>query len=152
MHIGYDIDGVLTKRDYTHMSHLGVRGLVAFLDAYLPQIVQKWTLSQPLHQDIHIAQSIASQHTISIITARPLSMCSYTSQWLKNVAQIEYNNLYCVGLKKGFAERKLQIAQELDIDVFLDDTLKTIELFQANGINAHRFETWHKVIQYLDEL
>lgn len=152
MHIGYDIDGVLTKRDYTHMSHLGVRGVYAIFDAYFPQIIRKWTLNQPLQQDIHIAQHIASQHKISIITARPLSMCSYTSQWLKNVAQIEYDNLYCVGLQKGFSERKLKIAQELEIDIFLDDTLQTVQLFEENGLNAHKFETWDKVIQYLNEI
>ncbi|MEY3471183.1 MAG: hypothetical protein RLZZ223_533 [Candidatus Parcubacteria bacterium] len=152
MHIGYDIDGVLTKRDYTHVSHLGVRSLVSILQAYFPSVIKNWTLNQPLQEDIHIAQQIASQHTISIITARPLSMCSYTSQWLKNVAKIEYNNLYCVGLKNGFSERKLKIAQDLEIDVFLDDTIETVDLFEANGINAHKFEKWDQVIPYLDNL
>jgi uncharacterized HAD superfamily protein len=152
MHIGYDIDGVLTKRDYTHISKLGVRGVFAILQKYFPRFVENWTLTRPLQDDIKIAQQIASKNKISIITARPEIMCSYTAQWLKNVANIEYDNLYCVGLKSGFGERKLKLAQELEIDVFLDDTLETIELFEANGINAHRFETWEEVQLYLDKI
>lgn len=152
MHIGYDIDGVLTKRDYTHMSRLGVRGLFAFFHKYFPQIIKNWTLTQPLQEDIEIAQIIAKNHKISIITARPEAMKSYTAQWLKNVAQIKYDNLYCVGLKSGFSERKLKLAQDLEIDVFLDDTLETVDLFEANGINAHKFETWKEVKSYLEKL
>lgn len=152
MHIGYDIDGVLTKRDYTHVSRLGVRGLFAIVQKYFPQAVENWTLKQPLQDDIEIAREIASKNTISIITARPDSMKSYTAQWLKNIAKIEYDNLYCVGLKKGFSDRKLKLAQELDIDVFLDDTQETVDLFEFNGIHAHKFETWQEVKAYLDKL
>jgi uncharacterized HAD superfamily protein len=152
MHIGYDIDGVLTKRDYTHVSRLGVRGIFALLQKYFPQVIENWTLSQPLQDDIEIARAIASKHKISIITARPELMQPYTAQWLKNIAHIEYDNLYCVGLKSGFSERKLKLAQDLEIDVFLDDTLETIELFEANGINAHKFETWQEVKEYMDRL
>jgi len=152
MHIGYDIDGVLTKRDYTHVSRVGVRGIFAIVQKYFPQIVENWTLNQPLQDDIEIARQIATNNTISIITARPESMRSYTDQWLKNIAKIKYDNLYCVGLKSGFSERKLKLAQDLEIDVFLDDTLKTIELFEANGIQAHKFETWQEVQAYLETL
>lgn len=152
MHIGYDIDGVLTKRDYTHVSRVGVRGIFAIVQKYFPQIVENWTLNQPLQDDIEIARQIATNNTISIITARPESMRSYTDQWLKNIAKIKYDNLYCVGLKSGFSERKLKLAQDLEIDVFLDDTLKTIELFEANGIQAHKFETWQEVQAYLEKL
>jgi uncharacterized HAD superfamily protein len=149
MHIGYDIDGVLTKRDYTHVSRLGVRGIFALLQKCFPKVIENWTLTQPLQNDIEIAQAIASQHKISIITARPEAMYPYTAQWLKNIANIEYDNLYCVGLKNGFAERKLKLAQELEIDLFLDDTPETIELFQANNIDAHKFETWQEVQDYM---
>jgi uncharacterized HAD superfamily protein len=152
MHIGYDIDGVLTKRDYTHVSRVGVRGIFAIVQKYFPQIVKNWTLNQLLQDDIEIARQIATNNTISIITARPESMRSYTDQWLKNIAKIKYDNLYCVGLKSGFSERKLKLAQDLEIDVFLDDTLKTIELFEANGIQAHKFETWQEVQVYLEKL
>jgi len=152
MHIGYDIDGVLTKRDYTHVSRVGVRGIFVIVQKYFPQIVENWTLNQPLQDDIEIARQIATNNTISIITARPESMRSYTDQWLKNIAKIKYDNLYCVGLKSGFSERKLKLAQDLEIDVFLDDTLKTIELFEANGIQAHKFETWQEVQAYLEKL
>ena len=152
MHIGYDIDGVLTKRDYTHVSRIGVRGLFAIIQKYFPNIIKNWTLNQPLQDNIEIAREIASQNTISIITARPESMKIYTSQWLKNIAKIEYDNLYCVGLKSGFSERKLKLAQELEIDVFLDDTLNTVELFEDNEINAHKFETWQEVKAYLKKL
>jgi uncharacterized HAD superfamily protein len=152
MHIGYDIDGVLTKRDYTHVSRLGIRGMFALLQKYFPKVIENWTLTQPLQNDIAIAQAIASQHKISIITARPEVMYPYTAQWLKNVANIEYDNLYCVGLKNGFAERKLKLAQELEIDLFLDDTPETIELFQANNIDAHKFETWQEVQDYMAKL
>jgi len=152
MHIGYDIDGVLTKRDYTHVSRVGVRGIFAIVQKYFPQIVKNWTLNQLLQDDIKIARQIATNNTISIITARPESMRSYTDQWLKNIAKIKYDNLYCVGLKSGFSERKLKLAQDLEIDVFLDDTLKTIELFEANGIQAHKFETWQEVQVYLEKL
>jgi uncharacterized HAD superfamily protein len=152
MHIGYDIDGVLTKRDYTHVSRIGIRGLFAIIQKYFPNIIKNWTLNQPLQDNIEIAREIASQNTISIITARPESMKTYTSQWLKNIAKIEYDNLYCVGLKSGFSERKLKLAQELEIDVFLDDTLNTVELFEVNGINAHKFETWQEAKAYLKKL
>ena len=152
MHIGYDIDGVLTKRDYTHVSRVGVRGIFAIVQKYFPQIVKNWTLNQLLQDDIEIARQIATNNTISIITARPESMRSYTDQWLKNIAKIKYDNLYCVGLKSGFSERKLKLAQDLEIDVFLDDTLKTIALFEANGIQAHKFETWQEVQAYLEKL
>lgn len=152
MHIGYDIDGVLTKRDYTHVSRLGVRGLFALFQKYLPQVIENWTLTQPLQDNIEIARQIASKHKISIITARPESMQPYTAYWLKNIANIKYDNLYCVGLKKGFAERKLKLAQDLDIDVFLDDTTETIKLFQANNIDAHKFEAWEEVQDYLDKI
>lgn len=152
MHIGYDIDGVLTKRDYTHVSRIGVRGLFAIIQKYFPNIIKNWTLNQPLQDNIEIAREIASQNTISIITARPESMKTYTSQWLKNIAKIEYDNLYCVGLKSGFSERKLKLAQELEIDVFLDDTLNTVELFEDNGINAYKFETWQEAKAYLKKL
>jgi uncharacterized HAD superfamily protein len=152
MHIGYDIDGVLTKRDYTHVSRFGIRGLIAFFQAYFPQVIKRWTLNQPLQDDIEIAQKISNEHTISIITARPASFRRYTAQWLKNIAKIEYDHLYCVGLKNGFSERKLKVAQDLEIDVFLDDTKETIELFEANGINAHKFETWEEVKIYLKTL
>lgn len=152
MHIGYDIDGVLSKRDYTHVSRLGVRGLFAIVQKYFPKTVENWILKQPLQDDIEIAREIASKNTISIITARPESMKSYTAQWLKNIAKIEYDNLYCVGLKSGFSDRKLKLAQELDIDVFLDDTPETVDLFEANGIQAHKFETWQEVKSYLEKL
>lgn len=152
MHIGYDIDGVLTKRDYTHVSRLGVRGLFALFQKYLPQVIENWTLTQPLQDNIEIARQIASKHKISIITARPEAMHPYTVYWLKNIANIKYDNLYCVGLKNGFSDRKLKLAQELDIDVFLDDTQETIDLFQENGINAHKFETWEEVQVYLDKI
>jgi uncharacterized HAD superfamily protein len=152
MHIGYDIDGVLTKRDYTHVSRIGVRGLFAIIQKYFPNIIKNWTLNQPLQDNIETARKIASQNTISIITARPESMKTYTAQWLKNIAKIEYDNLYCVGLKSGFSERKLKLAQKLEIDVFLDDTLNTVKLFEDNGINAHKFETWQEVKAYLKKL
>jgi|688.fasta_scaffold04771_23 uncharacterized HAD superfamily protein len=152
MHIGYDIDGVLTKRDYTHVSRWGVRGLFAFLNKYFPQVIKNWTLTQPLQDDIDIAQKIASKHKISIITARPEIMQPYTAQWLRNIAHIKYDNLYCVGLKSGFSKRKLKLAQDLEIDVFLDDTLETVEIFESNGINAHKFETWQEVKLYLEKL
>jgi len=152
MHIGYDIDGVLTKRDYTHVSRLGVRGAFALLQRCFPQVIKNWTLTQPLQEDIEIARKIASKHKISIITARPEAMHPYTAQWLKNIAHIEYDNLYCVGLKKGFSERKLKLAQDLEIDVFLDDTSDTIDLFETNGIDAHRFQTWQEAQAYLEKL
>ncbi len=152
MHIGYDIDGVLTKRDYTHVSRFGVRGFVKVLQAYFPQIIRRWTLNQPLQDDIVIAQKISKKHTISIITARPASFRRYTAQWLHNVAHIEYDHLYCVGLKDGFAERKLKVAQDLGIDVLLDDTLETVTLFLENGMNAHKFETWKEAKHYIETL
>lgn len=152
MHIGYDIDGVLTKRDYTHVSRLGVRGIFVLLQKCFPKVIENWTLTQPLQDNIEIARQIASKHKISIITARPEAMYPYTAQWLKNIANIEYDNLYCVGLKNGFAERKLKLAQELEIDLFLDDTPETIELFQANNIDAHKFETWQEVQDYIAKL
>lgn len=152
MHIGYDIDGVLTKRDYTRISRLGVRGAFALLQKYFPKVIKNWTLTQPLQDGIEIAQQISTQNQISIITARPESMKSYTAQWLTNIAGINYNNLYCVGLKNKFSERKLRLAQDLEIDVFLDDTLETVELFEANGVNAHKFENWQAAQAYLETL
>ncbi|MEX0597896.1 MAG: hypothetical protein WD512_15505 [Candidatus Paceibacterota bacterium] len=152
MHIGYDIDGVLTKRDYTSVSRLGVRGVFALLQKYFPKVIETWTLNQSLQDDIEIARKIASRHKISIITARPEFMYPYTRQWLKNIANIEYDDLYCVGLRNGFSERKLKLAQDLEIDIFLDDTLETIELFQANRINAHKFETWKEAQLYFEKL
>jgi len=152
MHIGYDIDGVLTKRDYTHVSRLGVRGLFVFINKFLPKVIENWTLTQPLQDDIDIARDIASIHKVSIITARPEAMYPYTAQWLKNIANIEYDNLYCVGLKNGFSDRKLKLAQELEIDVFLDDTIETIKLFHTHNINAHKFETWLEAQAYLEKL
>lgn len=152
MHIGYDIDGVLTKRDYTHISRIGVMCIFSIIQKYFPQIVKNWILSQPLQDDIEIARQISSNNTISIITARPESMRLYTDQWLKNIAKIKYDNLYCVGLKSGFSNRKLKLAQDLEIDVFLDDTTETIELFESNEIQAHKFETWQEVQKYLNQV
>jgi uncharacterized HAD superfamily protein len=152
MHIGYDIDGVLTKRDYTHISRFGVRGLIVFFQAYFPQIIRRWTLTQPLQDDIEIARTIASQHKISIITARPETFRKYTAQWLKNIARIEYDELHFVGLKNGFSQRKLTIAEDIGLDLFLDDTEDTVSLFQKEGIQAHLFQDWKSVQTYLDTL
>jgi len=149
MHIGYDIDGVLSSKDPTHVSREGVRLLVGILNKFFPKIIRNWTLTRKLQTDIEIAREIFKNHEISIITARPQEFYSYTAQWLKNVAKIDYNNLYCVGLKSNFEQRKLDIAKEIKIDLFLDDTQSTIDLFEKNGIKAHLFKSWLDVKDYL---
>lgn len=145
MHIGYDIDGVLTRKDPTHISRVGVRILVGIFHKILPNIIKKWTLTRALQIDINIARKIAKDNKISIITARPQEFYKYTEQWLKTVAKIDYNNLYCVGLKSNFEQRKLDIAKEIKIDLFLDDTDSTIDLFKKNNINAYLFKSWKDV-------
>ena len=149
MHIGYDIDGVLTRRDATQFSLRGARFLAGIAVKYFPGIVRKWTLSQPLQNDIEIAREFAKHHTISIITARPPALHLHTEKWLSEVAKIEYNHLYCVGLESGFGDRKLDIAKQVGIDVFLDDTEDTIETFRKNGLDARLFTSWKDIEQTL---
>ncbi len=145
MHIGFDIDGVISKRDYTHVSLPMVRVGLAFFSQFAPFFLRHWALSQPLQDEIEIAQKIAQEHTISIITARPQHLAKYTAQWLKNVAHIDYDKLYCVGLDKGFGQRKLDIAQRIELDLFLDDTQETVTLFQSAGVPAQLFTGWQSV-------
>jgi uncharacterized HAD superfamily protein len=119
---------------------------------FFPKILQQWTLSQPLQDDIHIARELATKHTVSIITARPQGMEQYTDQWLRTVANIPYHKLYCVGLEPGFGERKLQIAQKIKLDLFLDDTPSTIHTFHAAGMEARLFQSWKDFHLVDDEL
>ncbi len=151
MHIGYDIDGVLTKRDATHLSLRGARFIAAIAIKFFPRLVRRWTLSQPLQEDIEVAREFAKHHTISIITARPQEFHAYTEQWLKHIAKIDYDHLYCVGLESGFGQRKLEIARKVGIDVFLDDTEETIETFRAANVDARLFTTWKDIEQTLIE-
>lgn len=149
MHIGYDIDGVLTRRDATHVSIKGARFIANIAARFFPELVRKWTLSQPLQEDIEIAREFAKHHTISIITARPQAFHMPTEQWLKDIAQIDYNHLYCVGLEKGFGKRKADIAKQVQIDVFLDDTESTIDLFRTQGLDARLFTSWKDIQETL---
>ena len=146
MHIGFDIDGVISKRDYTRVSVPLVKVVLAFIHRFFPLILRRWALSQPLQDKIEIAQEMSRNHTISIITARPPHLRKYTAQWLKNVAHIEYHKLYCVGLDKGFGQRKLDIAKRIELDMFLDDTPETIALFRKEGIPAQLFTRWEDVM------
>lgn len=150
MHIGYDIDGVLSKKDPTHVSRLGVRFLLGIFNFFLPQVIRHWTLNRSLQIDIEIAREIAKNHKISIITARPKEFYKYTEIWLREIANIDYDNLYCVGLKSNFEQRKLDIAKEINIDLFLDDTESTIILFKNNNINAYLFKSWQDIKNNLD--
>ncbi len=145
MRIGLDIDGVISKRDYTHMSVPFVSTAIKVVYRFFPTVLRRWALSQPLQEHIEIAQKLSQEHTVFIITARPRHLHKYTAQWLKNVAQINYEKLYCVGLENGFGQRKLDIAKEMGLDMFLDDTVETIELFREAGIEAHIFTSWKDI-------
>lgn len=146
MHIGFDIDGVISKRDYTHVSLSFVKVALAFVHKFFPSILRRWALSQPLQDQIEIAQKISQEHTISIITARPPHLRKYTEQWLQNVAHIKYDKLYCVDLSTGFGQRKLDIAKQIGLDMFLDDTADTVELFRESGIQSQLFTRWEDVM------
>lgn len=145
MHIGYDIDGVLSKRDYSHLSLRGVQMTNFLLSYFAPWLLTRWVKKQEVHEEIAIAREISFEHCISVITARPQNICQITSVWLSEVAQIDYNYVYCVGLSRGFGYRKLEIAQKLDLDLYLDDNVETIEIFKQSGINAQLFTSWRDV-------
>lgn len=150
MHIGFDIDGVISKRDYTRVSLPFVKVSLAIVHRFFPSILRRWALSQPLQDEIEIARKISQDHTISIITARPPHLRKYTEQWLQNVAHIKYDELYCVGLSTGFGQRKLDIAKRIGLDMFLDDTPETIELFREQGVHAQLFTRWEDVMLHTE--
>lgn len=145
MHIGYDIDGVLTRRNHSYISVPGVQLTNTVLFYIAPWLLSRWVKKQNVHEEISIARDLSYQHCISVITARPSNMCYTTSVWLSEVAQIDYNYVYCVGLSTGFGYRKLEIAQELGLDLYLDDNQETIEIFQQAGMNAQLFTSWREV-------
>jgi uncharacterized HAD superfamily protein len=112
---------------------------------FFPGTVQKWAMTQKLQNDIEVARDYSNNHKISIITARPNFMHEYTEDWLRDVAQIHFDNLYCVGLRPGFGARKLEVAKKIKLDMFLDDTESTIQTFKKAGIQAQLFQSWAEV-------
>ena len=56
MHIGYDIDGVISKKDPTHISRKAVRVLVGLFYNFFPKVIKNWTLNREVQIDINIGK------------------------------------------------------------------------------------------------
>jgi uncharacterized HAD superfamily protein len=152
MKIGFDIDGVLTTTDYTHISVGGVNFLFDLMQKYFPTVLEFWFLKNTKCKDgIEIARQISQENEVFVITARPKELMEVTEKWLKTKGQIKCKSLYHVDLFDT-AQKKLEIAKELGLDVFVDDTLKNVETMRAGGIKAIKFENWQQVLEELDKL
>lgn len=75
----------------------------------------------------------ARGHEIIIISARPRWCQNLTRIWLK-YHRIQFAKLYCVGFGKGTKQRKLQIIEREEIEIFVDNDRKITKFLRKHSI------------------
>ncbi len=151
MHLGLDLDGVLSKRSPVQGSYVRGRILCGILRLLPGNPGTYWILNHTeAREDIDIIRDLSTRHRITIITARPIDFHRATEQWLTEVAQISFEGLYCVGLAKDVPYRKYVYADQVGVDVFIDDTKENVEYFREQELFAHLFEGWETAREIIE--
>jgi len=151
MHLGLDIDGVLSKRSPIQGSYLKGRILLALVRILPGDVGSYWLLHRTeVRDDIEIARQLSERYMVTVLTARPTVFQRVTEQWLTRKAQISFRHLYCVGLAKGVPERKYQYASEAGVDMVIDDTEEIVRYLQDQGMPAHLFTSWNEARAFIE--
>ncbi|MFB6225236.1 MAG: hypothetical protein ABEI13_02160 [Candidatus Paceibacteria bacterium] len=150
MHIGIDIDGVLSKRSPIQGSYAKGQLLLKLVNLLPGDIGKYWLLHRTaVRDDIQIAQEITQNHRVTVITARPIQFHRVTKRWLTEYAQISFDNLYCIGLSHHVPERKYTYAQEAGVDIFIDDTQEITKYMEDQGLPTIQFASWQETAEAL---
>jgi uncharacterized HAD superfamily protein len=145
MIIGIDIDGVLTKKDWsTKLPDMFSYGTY-IAQIIAPRIIKRYILEADVQKGLEEFRKACADHEIVVITARPRFVEKETRKWLTEHLGLPIKSLHCVGLTRGIARRKFQAAQEEQVELFIDNRVRTVKYFNENGIEAIRFTSWSEV-------
>lgn len=131
MKIGVDLDGVISRRSFPNPS------LKLPWWLFIPLVPFTFLISPNTETSKELRRMQREGHEILIISARPKQISKITKRWLKR-RKIPYNKLFCVGFGKGTKQRKLDVIQKENIEMYIDHDNKTIEFLRQHSINAIR--------------
>jgi uncharacterized HAD superfamily protein len=151
MHLGIDIDGVLSKRSPIQGSYVKARIFLALVRILPGNVGNYWFLHRTeVRDDIEVARQLSQTYAVTVITARPQTYRHVTEQWLSEQARLSFCQLSCVGLAKGVPQRKYQHAQEAGVDLVIDDTDDIVKYLQDHGMAAHLFTSWKEARSFVE--
>jgi uncharacterized HAD superfamily protein len=130
MKIGVDLDGVITPVGFINPS---VRLPQWLYILFIPIILLILPTKRKELRKIKV-----QGHTIIIISARPKWCENLTRIWLK-YHWVSFTKIYCVGFGKGTKQRKLQIIEKEEIEIFIDNDRKIKKFLQKNSIKVISF-------------
>lgn len=145
MTIGIDIDGVLTKKDWSTKLPDIFSYLTYVAQIFVPTLIRRYILKADVQKGLEEFRQACSEHEIVVITARPKFVEKETRKWLTEHLGLSIKSLYCVGLTRGIAKRKFEAAKKEGVELFIDNRVRTVKYFNENGIQAIRFTTWAEV-------
>lgn len=145
MIIGLDIDGVITKKDWSTQLPDVFSYATYIAQIVVPRIIRSYILNADVQQGLEEFSRACVGHEIVIITARPKFVEEETRQWLAQNLTIPIKSLHCVGLTPGIAKRKYDIAQQENVELFIDNRSRTVEFFLQHEIRAIRFTSWQDI-------
>lgn len=145
MIIGIDIDGVLTKKDWsTKLPDIFSYATYA-AQIIVPKLIKQYILEADVQKGLEEFRQACSGHEIVVITARPKFVEKETQKWLTEHLGLPIKSLHCVGLTRGIAKRKFEAAKSENIQLFIDNRVRTVKYFNENGIEAIRFTSWSEI-------
>jgi uncharacterized HAD superfamily protein len=145
MIIGIDIDGVLTKKDWSTKLPDIFSYLTYVAQIFVPKLIKRYILEADVQKGLSEFRQACQDHEIVVITARPKFVEKETREWLTEHLGLPIKGLHCVGLTRGIARRKFEAAQKEQVELFIDNRVRTVKYFNENGIEAIRFTSWADV-------
>jgi hypothetical protein len=129
MKVGTDLDGTLAC---VRIFNPNIR-VPAFLFVFIVPLVFIAVPNKKAARKIKELKTGGS--AIVIVSARPAWSTRLTIWWLRHHS-IPFDKLFCVGFGAGTKERKLEVIQREEIDLFFDDDRQIIDFLKENLIDA----------------
>jgi len=90
---------------------------------------------RPNRKAVEILKKL-DERDIIFVSARPKELENWTIRSLR-FYKVPFSHLFCVGLGKGVAQRKLEVIRRMGIEKFIDNDEEVVNFLRNNSIDAH---------------